>query len=133
MLQSSAIATSPLARDAVRAFANAFSANVEPSSDGSSTQSGSGATDIPSGSSSRANSLSLWALRVARRRSRGEGTGEPRSACRHSDRLVLKAAQALDPGRGECEQLVEVRARERCSLRGGLDLDEASLSGHDHV
>ncbi len=55
----------PSPRRPSRAFGSAFSANVSPTSGGSSTSSGSGSRPIPAGASSRSNSRSLCGLRVA--------------------------------------------------------------------
>src|SRR5437764_8673204 len=113
MPESSAIAIRPVFAAAVRAFGSALSTKVEPSSGGSSMSAGRGLTVIPAGSSSRANSRSLWALRVASSKSRASETAERESACRGRHRLLLEEAQLLDPGGGEGQQLVQVGARER--------------------
>ena len=42
-------------------------------------------------------------------------------------------AQLADPARGEHEEVVEVRARERRALGRGLHLDEPAFAGHDDV
>src|SRR3954471_14902832 len=113
MPESSASAGAPVAAGAAGPFSSAFSANVSPVSGGSSTSSGSPCSSTPG--SSRRNSRSLWALRVA------STTG---TAPALPDRFGLDAAQGLDPVGREREQLVEVRARQRRALRRGLDLDE---------
>src|SRR3954451_12439547 len=122
MPESSASAGAPVAALAARAFSRAFSANVSPVSGGSSTSSGRGASSTSG--SSRRNSRSLWALRVA------STTG---TAAVLPDRFGLDGAQGLDPVGREREQLVEVRARERCALRRGLDLYQAAVARHDDV
>src|SRR5687768_10645658 len=45
----------------------------------------------------------------------------------------LDVAQRVDPGVCERKQVVEMGARERGALGGGLDLDEAAVAGHHDV
>src|SRR3954469_25096973 len=124
MPESSAIAGRPVAAAAARALPSALWAKVVPVSGGSSIWSGSGSTSC--GRISDCSSRSLWGLRVARiRRTALRGRG--------ADRLHLGRPQLLDAGRREGEQLVERRARERRPLGRGLDLDEATVAGHDYV
>src|SRR2546421_10395281 len=48
-----------------------------------------------------------------------------------SNGLFLGGCQLFDSHRGELEQLVETRSRERRSLGGRLHLDESGVAGHD--
>jgi hypothetical protein len=104
---------------AARALPSAFSANVSPVSGGSSTSSGS--ATISCGAMSGPNSRTLWALRVER-----TSLTRPRSP-------PPEHPQVGDAARRELEERVEVRARQRRALGGGLDLDERALAGHDDV
>ena len=74
----------------------------------------------------RANSRTLCALRVARTSLTAAGAAMRRAP-------ATRAQLARCPLRGEREQLVEVRARQRRALGGRLDLDEPALAGHDDV
>ena len=121
MPESSAIAGRPVAAAAARALMSALAAYVSPSSGGVSTSSGSGSS-VTAGSS-RSNSRSLWALRVAS----SSRTAVYRTAAAWISRSCFDAVLR------ERQQVVQVRARERGALGGRLDLDEPAVAGHDHV
>src|SRR4029077_18272111 len=146
---------------AVRALASALSANVAPSSGGSSTSAGSASIRHPG--SRRANSRRLCSLRVAssrtftvrRRRTRAWararataatwpsrtvrlwGPARSRRRSRADRRLGdghrLNPPQRLYPACREREQLVQMRTRERRALGRGLYLDQAALTCHHDV
>src|SRR3954470_16636680 len=70
----------------------------------------------------------------ARRRSASSQLSEGRLlAASSSNGLVLCGGELFDPERGELEQLVEARPRERRLLRRGLNLNERTVTGHDDV
>src|SRR3954468_17271725 len=129
MPESSAKTGLPVASAAAFALISALASNESPVSGGSSMPAGS-STTVCGGLRMRANSSSLCALRLASISSMspfclpGEGGA-------HS--FALGLAELGDAGLGECEQVVERRARERRALRGRLNLDEAAVAGHDDV
>src|SRR2546423_10626348 len=139
MPESSAIVTSPVAVAAARALAIAFCANVVPSSGGSVTLAGSAPTSQPwapgLAASRRPNSRRLCSLCVASRSRLDPAacTLGRRRVGRLRDRALLGRAQRLDAGGGEREQVVEVRARQRRALGGGLHLHERPVAGHHDI
>src|SRR3954454_12884350 len=69
-----------------------------------------------------------------RRRSASSQLSEGRLlAASSSNGLILCGGELFDPERGELEQLVEARPRERRLLRRGLNLNERTVTGHDDV
>ena len=82
------------------------------------------------------------AARLVRRQQRAR-TRAPCARCgsrgrasRATPAAIARPAAARSssmPARGEREQLVEVRARQRRALGGRLDLDEPAVAGHDDV
>src|SRR6185312_11850476 len=116
---------------------SAFSANVSPSSGGSSTSRPSASISMsPPRFIRRSNSrrlCSLWVASsslIATRNGRRLGCDGGR---RGGDRLLLDGAQRGDPALGQHEQLVQVGAGERGALAGRLELDESALAGHHDV
>src|SRR3954451_22511455 len=119
MAESSATAGRPVATAAARALISAFSAKVVPVSGGSSIPAGKISSSC--GRSSTESSRSLCGLREASTKRIGAASAERDGR----NGLLLRHAQALDPGRGQGQQLVERRPGERGALAGGLHLDES--------
>src|ERR1700761_2107572 len=122
--ESSAIAGSPVAADAWRALASAFSMNVMCGSSASVTPSSPWRTSsTPRPSNSACSSASFFALLEAR----------TSFMASDSEGGLLRDDQLADAGVGEVEQLVHLGARERGALGGALHLDEVAGAGHDDV
>ena len=119
----------PVAGAAARALPSAFSANVSPSSGGSSTLVGQRHRPRAARAAARANSRRLCSLCVASS-SLTRPLIQTGAAC---DRLLLAPRAAARSRRRERQQLVEVRARERRALGRRLHLDQAAVAGHHDV
>src|ERR1700760_2361957 len=121
--ESSAIAGRPVAADAWRALASAFSMNVTCGSSASGTPSSPWRTSsTPRPSNSACSSASFLALLEART-----------SFMSDAQRGLLRHDQLADARVREIEQLVHLDAREGRAFGRALPLDEVTGAGHDDV
>src|SRR5579884_702404 len=89
----------------------------------------------PAAFSSSSRSRPMTAPRSAATASRRSVSSQPieTSVTRRLDRAPLLHGDALDTGRRELEQLVQLPAAERLALGRRLHLDETAVAGHDDV
>src|SRR5947208_8093987 len=139
--ESSAKAGSCADFAAASALIFALALNVLPFSSGSPRPNSPAATaSTPCGASSSRISASLPGLWVAItslpviRRCMGQLNPARRYAKRGSrDRHFLQVHQPRNAFSGQCHQRQKLILRERCLLRRALNLDNASVAGHDEI